>query len=82
LAEIERQAAEELAHAAEALAGLGATSDAARCQRMLRKLGHASPSPPRGRRGYGGELSPREQQTALDLSSASPSSGLHSDQDQ
>ncbi|MEY9949874.1 AAA family ATPase [Kitasatospora sp. GAS1066B] len=41
---------------------LGATSDAARCQRTLRDLGQARPQV--GRRGYGEQLSPREQEVA------------------
>ncbi|MFD9068157.1 LuxR C-terminal-related transcriptional regulator, partial [Kitasatospora purpeofusca] len=40
---------------------LGATSDAARCQRALRDLGRQTPNP-RGRTGYGDRLSPREEQ--------------------
>ncbi|MFB7620492.1 AAA family ATPase [Kitasatospora sp. NPDC056181] len=40
---------------------LGATSDAARCVRLLRDLGQERPRP-RGRAGYGDRLSPREQQ--------------------
>ncbi|MCH0572744.1 AAA family ATPase [Streptomyces sp. MUM 136J] len=42
---------------------LGATADAARCQRMLRQAGQHRPVP-RGRRGYGTDLSPRERQVA------------------
>ncbi|WP_431045883.1 ATP-binding protein [Streptomyces sp. P1-3] len=55
--------AEHLTRAADAYERLGATSDAARCQRTLRELGLARPSP-RGRRGYGDQLSPRERQVA------------------
>ncbi|MFD4910057.1 helix-turn-helix transcriptional regulator [Kitasatospora purpeofusca] len=40
---------------------LGATSDAARCHRALRDLGRQTTNP-RGRTGYGNNLSPREQQ--------------------
>ncbi|MDH2390673.1 AAA family ATPase [Streptomyces sp. HNM0663] len=54
---------EHLTQAADAYERLGATSDAARCQRTLRELGLARPSP-RGRRGYGDQLSPRERQVA------------------
>ncbi|MGW2545435.1 helix-turn-helix domain-containing protein, partial [Kitasatospora sp. NPDC001574] len=36
--------------------------DAARCHRLLREVGWAVPSGPRGRAGYGGRLSPREEQ--------------------
>ncbi|WP_414941697.1 ATP-binding protein [Amycolatopsis sp. cmx-11-51] len=42
---------------------LGATVDAARCRHRTRSTGVATPSP-RGRRGYGSELSPREQDVA------------------
>ncbi|WKX69186.1 AAA family ATPase [Streptomyces sp. XD-27] len=56
-------AAEHLTQAADAYGTLGAPSDAARCQRTLRELGLARPSP-RGRRGYGDQLSPRERQVA------------------
>ncbi|MFC9252779.1 ATP-binding protein [Amycolatopsis thailandensis] len=42
---------------------LGATVDAARCRHRARSTGTATPSP-RGRRGYGSELSPREQDVA------------------
>ncbi|MET9397088.1 AAA family ATPase [Kitasatospora sp. NPDC002965] len=41
--------------------GLGATSDAARCHRLLRELGQKTLNP-RGRAGYGEHLSPREEQ--------------------
>ncbi|MFE2728899.1 ATP-binding protein [Kitasatospora sp. NPDC059327] len=40
---------------------VGATSDAARCHRLLRELGHQTLNP-RGRAGYGNRLSPREEQ--------------------
>ncbi|RLK53960.1 ATP-binding protein [Actinokineospora cianjurensis] len=42
---------------------LGATVDAARCRHRIRGTGTATPSR-RGRRGYGTELSPREQDVA------------------
>ncbi|MFE2728635.1 ATP-binding protein, partial [Kitasatospora sp. NPDC059327] len=58
----------DLDEAAARLAGpiatferLGAASDAARCQCLLRELGLRIPNP-RGRAGYGGHLSPREAQ--------------------
>ncbi|MEU5695226.1 AAA family ATPase [Actinosynnema sp. NPDC020468] len=47
---------------------LGATVDAARCRHGIRSAGTATPSP-RGRRGYGTALSPREQDVARLLSS-------------
>lgn len=40
---------------------LGATTDAARCRHLIRGIGVSTPSP-RGRRGYGNELSPRERE--------------------
>ncbi|MFD5086078.1 ATP-binding protein [Kitasatospora sp. NPDC058406] len=42
---------------------LGATSDGSRCRRRLRTLGPV-PTNPRGRTGYGDELSPREREVA------------------
>ncbi|MFE0458315.1 AAA family ATPase [Kitasatospora sp. NPDC058965] len=42
---------------------LEATTDAARCRHLLASLGQSGP-PPRGRAGYGDELSPRERQVA------------------
>ncbi|MGC5343947.1 ATP-binding protein [Streptomyces sp. DT171] len=39
----------------------GATTDAARCRHLIRGAGASTPSP-RGRRGYGNELSPRERE--------------------
>ncbi|MFI9105402.1 AAA family ATPase [Streptomyces fildesensis] len=57
------RAAAALTVLAETYDRLGATSDAARCRQALRLLGVARPSP-RGRRGYGSELSPRERQVA------------------
>ena len=58
-----RQAADELAQAADIYTRLGAVTDAARCHKTLRNLGLTRPSP-RGRRGYGADLSPRESQVA------------------
>ncbi|WP_030408009.1 ATP-binding protein [Streptomyces albus] len=52
-----------LARAAEEFGALGAIRDAARCRRALRQNGTAVPSR-RGRRGYGAELSPREEEVA------------------
>lgn len=57
------QAAAQLETALDTFARLGATADAARCQQLLRDLGVGRPAA-RGRRGYGGELSPRERQVA------------------
>ncbi|WP_238547001.1 response regulator transcription factor [Saccharopolyspora erythraea] len=48
---------------ADRYAELGATRDAARCRHLLRSHGTTTPSR-RGRRGYGNELSPREQDVA------------------
>ncbi|MFF5768437.1 ATP-binding protein [Streptomyces tanashiensis] len=53
----------ELAQAADMYAALGATADTARCEGKLRDLGLRRASSP-GRRGYGLDLSPREQQVA------------------
>lgn len=50
-----------LTEAAARYERLGATADAARCHQTLRSSGVVNPSH-RGRRGYGGDLSPREQQ--------------------
>nr|WP_157252071.1 LuxR family transcriptional regulator [Nonomuraea typhae] len=47
--------------AARLFTALGATWDAARCARLLREYGGAA-GPRRGRRGYGGRLSPRERE--------------------
>lgn len=58
-----RAAAADLGRCVEEYARLGATSDHARCLRTLRGLGLSQPSS-RGRRGYGGELSPREREVA------------------
>ncbi|MEY9892489.1 DNA-binding NarL/FixJ family response regulator [Catenulispora sp. MAP5-51] len=59
-------AADELTQAAEIYTRLGAPADAARCQRAQRQLGLTRPQP-RGRRGYGTELSPRETEVARQL---------------
>lgn len=56
-------AATRLGRCMEEYARLGATSDSARCRRTLRENGWSGP-PPRGRRGYGEELSPREHEVA------------------
>ncbi len=48
---------------AQSYESLGATVDAARCRHRIRSTGAATPSR-RGRRGYGDELSPREQDVA------------------
>lgn len=48
-----------LADVANRYATLGATFDVARCRHLLRSLGGQAPHR-RGRRGYGGQLSPRE----------------------
>nr|WP_042185075.1 LuxR family transcriptional regulator [Kibdelosporangium sp. MJ126-NF4]CEL16498.1 large transcriptional regulator [Kibdelosporangium sp. MJ126-NF4]CTQ90450.1 large transcriptional regulator [Kibdelosporangium sp. MJ126-NF4] len=53
----------ELASLAETYDSLGATVDAARCRHSIRSIGVPTPSH-RGRRGYGDELSPREQDVA------------------
>ncbi|WP_051872195.1 ATP-binding protein [Streptomyces sclerotialus] len=63
LAAGDRAAAGAVAELADVYAGLGATRDAARCRRVLRGNGVVTPSR-RGRRGYGGELSPREREVA------------------
>ncbi|MEW2114942.1 AAA family ATPase [Streptomyces sp. NPDC005474] len=52
-----------LAEALRAYTGLGAVGDAARCRHRLRELGVTAAGSP-GRRGYGSELSPREQEVA------------------
>ena len=54
---------DEIAALTDVFAHLGATRDAARCRHDLRTHGAAAPSR-RGRRGYGDELSPREQDVA------------------
>lgn len=58
-----REAGRQLLETAETYARLGASSDAARCQKRLRALGLARPSP-RGRRDPGDPLSPREREVA------------------
>ncbi|MFF6995945.1 ATP-binding protein [Streptomyces sp. NPDC008313] len=57
------QAASRLDRCMEEYDRLGATSDSARCRRTLREIGWSRPSP-RGRRGYGEQLSPREREVA------------------
>jgi DNA-binding CsgD family transcriptional regulator len=57
-----QEAVVHLAESRQAYADLGAAGDAARCQRRLRTLGLETR--PRGRCGYGEELSPRERQVA------------------
>ncbi|GAA2808609.1 ATP-binding protein [Crossiella cryophila] len=59
----EQAGATELGTLAQTYDALGATVDAARCRHHLRGTGIATPSP-RGRRGYGSQLSPREQDIA------------------
>ncbi|GAA1950615.1 ATP-binding protein [Kitasatospora viridis] len=58
-----QRAVTALEAAATALEELGAVADAGRCRHRQRELGRTSPNP-RGRSGYGGELSPRERQVA------------------
>lgn len=58
-----RQAAARLGRCMAEYDRLGATSDSARCRRTLREIGWSHPSP-RGRRGYGEQLSPREREVA------------------
>jgi DNA-binding CsgD family transcriptional regulator/tetratricopeptide (TPR) repeat protein len=59
----EPNAAEAFTTLADTFDQLGASRDAARCRHELRNHGVAAPSR-RGRRGYGAELSPREQEVA------------------
>jgi DNA-binding NarL/FixJ family response regulator len=59
----EDDAADRLGDALAVYTRLGATHDTARAQHTGRELGLAEPAP-RGRRGYGDELSPREKQVA------------------
>ncbi|WP_344431394.1 ATP-binding protein [Amycolatopsis minnesotensis] len=59
----ESDAAESFSGLADVFAELGATRDAARCRHTYRATGAVAPSR-RGRRGYGDELSPREQDVA------------------
>ncbi|MGW7537597.1 ATP-binding protein [Amycolatopsis sp. NPDC054798] len=63
LATGEPGAAESFPDLAEEFARLGATRAAARCRHTHRATGAVAPSR-RGRRGYGNELSPREQDVA------------------
>ncbi|KQV12443.1 MULTISPECIES: AAA family ATPase [unclassified Kitasatospora] len=56
-------AAAHLSEAIDTYTRLGATADLARCQHTQHELGLAQPAG-RGRRGYGGQLSPREHQVA------------------
>ncbi|MFC0627513.1 ATP-binding protein [Kribbella deserti] len=63
LAEGDSTATDELAELAEVFDRMAAPRDAARCRHELRRRGGTAPSH-RGRRGYGGELSPREQEVA------------------
>ncbi|SEG96627.1 regulatory protein, luxR family [Saccharopolyspora kobensis] len=58
----------ELSHLVDVFDQLGATRDAARCRHLLRGAGGGKPSR-RGRRGYGDELSPREEEVARLLAS-------------
>ncbi|MER5639065.1 AAA family ATPase [Kitasatospora sp. NPDC002227] len=57
------QARALLAAAADTSTRLGATADLDRCGQAAQELGLTRPTPP-GRRGYGGQLSPRERQVA------------------
>ncbi|WP_237047782.1 helix-turn-helix transcriptional regulator [Lentzea guizhouensis] len=57
------KASEILSSLVDTFDALGATRDAARCRHLLRSIGGGKPSR-RGRRGYGNELSPREQEVA------------------
>ncbi|MFG2716118.1 ATP-binding protein [Streptomyces goshikiensis] len=57
------QAARRLQEATDVFTKLGATADEARCRQQLRDIGHTRPEP-RGRRSYGTNLSPREEQVA------------------
>ncbi|MEU7476586.1 AAA family ATPase [Lentzea sp. NPDC042327] len=57
------KATEVLSALVDTFDALGATRDAARCRHLLRSIGGGKPSR-RGRRGYGNELSPREQEVA------------------
>lgn len=61
-------AADLLSALADSFEELGASRDAARCRHTLREHGTVSSSR-RGRRGYGGELSPREHDVAALLAS-------------
>ncbi len=68
-------AATHLTESARVHTELGATADAARCRQALRALGIDEPGR-RGRRGYGGELSPREVQVAGLLGSGATNSDI------
>ncbi|WP_329792253.1 AAA family ATPase [Lentzea sp. DG1S-22] len=59
----QEKAAEALSALVDTFDALGATRDAARCRHRLRGIGGGKPSR-RRRRGYGNELSPREQEVA------------------
>ncbi|WP_434443706.1 ATP-binding protein [Lentzea sp. E54] len=59
----QEKASELLSDLVDTFDALGATRDAARCRHRLRSIGGGKPSR-RGRRGYGNELSPREQEVA------------------
>ncbi|MEW2069945.1 AAA family ATPase [Streptomyces sp. NPDC007346] len=59
----ETDAASTFDELAGVFATLGAPRDAARCRHAFRSTGASTPSP-RGRRGYGDELSPREHDVA------------------
>ncbi|WP_329562124.1 LuxR C-terminal-related transcriptional regulator [Kitasatospora sp. NBC_01266] len=56
-------AAGHLTEAADVYNDLDATADLGRCRHLQHELGLAR-TPTRGRRGYGGQLSPREKQVA------------------
>ncbi|MFC9331029.1 ATP-binding protein [Kitasatospora sp. NPDC057015] len=62
LAENGAEADRLLQHAYEVFTRIGAASDAAHCQRVLRDSGRRPAN--RGRRAYGHQLSPREQEVA------------------
>ncbi|MHA4772968.1 ATP-binding protein [Streptomyces sp. MSC1_001] len=57
------EACRDLQEAHVVFTRMGATVDAARCEQALRDSGRHRPAP-RGRRGYGTDLSPRERQVA------------------
>ncbi|GGV47125.1 helix-turn-helix transcriptional regulator [Kitasatospora herbaricolor] len=64
------RATRDLHHALDTFTRLGATADAARCQRALRDNGLPRLTP-RSRRSYGTDLSPREQEVAQLLAGGS-----------